>query len=212
MQIDEVMFGAVYEISKLIKKSPKRDSLFQRPKVEIAEDTPGFRVLCDGLYVQLQYRVCWITMRYCLECGKSLKHLPLIVKAEPRVIGVETQMESFNFFFGLLLASVLLRHSDNLSTSLFAAEGQHLTKLTLDVLKSLHNDEQFTLFHETAIIYQNWLGVNPPPLPRKRRAPQRLEIGTSEGYHPPSVKDHYRLVYYEALDLVVEGITNCFNF
>ena len=48
-------------------------------------------------------------------------------------------------------------------------------------------------------------------MPRKRRAPQRLEIGTSEGYHPPSVKDHNRMVYYEALDLVVEGITNRFE-
>ena len=32
-----------------------------------------------------------------------------------RIIGVETQMESFDFLFGLLLASLLLRLSDNLS-------------------------------------------------------------------------------------------------
>ena len=36
----------VFEISKLIKKSPKRDAIFQRLKDEIAVDTPGFRVLC----------------------------------------------------------------------------------------------------------------------------------------------------------------------
>ena len=64
-----------------------------------------------------------------------------------RIIGVETQMENFDFF-GLLLASLLLRHSDNLSKtlqheSLSAAEGQHIAKLTLDVLS---NDEQLTLF------------------------------------------------------------------
>lgn len=34
------------EISKLIKKSPKRDSLFQKLESELAPDTPGFRVLC----------------------------------------------------------------------------------------------------------------------------------------------------------------------
>ena len=32
----------VFEISKLIKKSPKRDAIFQRLKDEIAVDTPGF--------------------------------------------------------------------------------------------------------------------------------------------------------------------------
>ena len=133
-----------------------------------------------------------------------------------RISGVETQMESFDFLFELLLASLLLRYSDNLSKSLqheflSAVEGQHIAKLTLDVLKSLCNDEQFTLFYEKAIVYQNRLGVNSPALSHKRRAPQHLEIGTSEGYHPASVKDHYTTVYYEALDSVVEWITNCFN-
>ena len=36
----------VNEISKLIKKSPKRDAMFQRLKQGIAQDCPGFRVLC----------------------------------------------------------------------------------------------------------------------------------------------------------------------
>jgi hypothetical protein len=36
----------VSEISKLIKKSPKRDAMFQRLKQGIAQDCPGFRVLC----------------------------------------------------------------------------------------------------------------------------------------------------------------------
>ena len=36
----------VFEISKRIKKSPKRDEIFQKLKEEITVDTPGFRVLC----------------------------------------------------------------------------------------------------------------------------------------------------------------------
>lgn len=35
-----------YEISKLLKYSPKRDSLFERIKQELAPETPGFRTLC----------------------------------------------------------------------------------------------------------------------------------------------------------------------
>ena len=34
--------GTVYEISKLIKKSPKRNTSFQKLKQELAPDTPGF--------------------------------------------------------------------------------------------------------------------------------------------------------------------------
>ena len=92
--------------------------------------------------------------------------------------------------------------------SLSAAEGQHTAKLTVDVLKSLRNDEQFTLFYEKAITYQTRLHVNPPTLPRKRRAPHRFEI---EGSHPTTIIDHYRRIYYEALDLVVQGITDRFQ-
>jgi len=52
--------------------------------------------------------------------------------------------------FRLLFASLLLQHSDDLSKSLqheslSAAKGQHIAKLTLDILKSLRTDVQFTL-------------------------------------------------------------------
>ena len=35
-----------HEITKLIKKSPRRDALFEKIKAEMAPDTPGVRVLC----------------------------------------------------------------------------------------------------------------------------------------------------------------------
>ena len=196
----------VYEISKLIKKSPKRDSMFQRLKAEIAEDTPGFRVLCPTRWTVRAASIQSVldNFKVLLEVWEESKASSLDSEIRARIIGVETQMENFDFLFGLLLASLFLRHSDNLSKalqhkSLSAAEGQHTAKLTVDVLKSLRNDEQFTLFYEKAIIYQNNLGVNPPTMPRKRRAPVRLEIGTSEGSHPTSVVDHYRMVYFEHL-------------
>ena len=36
----------VYKISKLLKKSPKRNASFQKPKQELAPDTP-YVLLCD---------------------------------------------------------------------------------------------------------------------------------------------------------------------
>ena len=46
-----------------------------------------------------------------------------------RIIGIETQMLTFNFLFGISLGTTILQHSDNLSKRLkhdtiTAAEGQ----------------------------------------------------------------------------------------
>ena len=39
--------GAVYEICKLVKSSPKRDALLQQIKQEVQADIRGIRVLCS---------------------------------------------------------------------------------------------------------------------------------------------------------------------
>ena len=54
-------------------------------------------------------------------------------------------------------------------------------------------------------------GADGPTLPRKKNAPKRYEIGEGEGYHSPTVSDHYRQLYFEAIDLVTSGINNRFD-
>ena len=76
-------------------------------------------------------------------------HLDSEVKA--RIIGVDFQMKRFDFLYGVSLRPVTLNHSDNLSKTLqdanmSAAEGQHLAKMTLDVLKSIRQPEYFESF------------------------------------------------------------------
>ena len=98
------------------------------------------------------------------------------------MIGVEAQMLTFDFLFGLSSGTLTLRHSENLSKSLqhehtSAAEGQELVKLTHKVLKSLRQLEQFQLFYQRVLKHQETLGISPPTLPRKRRAPRYLELG-----------------------------------
>ena len=48
-------------------------------------------------------------------------------------------------------------------------------------------------------------------LPRKRRAPSRFKIGSSEGYHHGSVKEYYCQQYFECLDLIIGTIRERFN-
>ena len=64
-----------------------------------------------------------------------------------RIIGIETQMLTFNFLLGISLGTIILQHGDKLSKSLqhdtiTAAEGQQLAKLTIDVLKSFRKEDK----------------------------------------------------------------------
>ena len=38
-----------------------------------------------------------------------------------------------------------------------------------------------------------------------------MEVGSAEGYHSASVQEYYRQLYFEALDLVITGITDRFD-
>ena len=61
--------GTVYEISTLIRKSPKRDTSFQKLKQELAPDTPGFRVICPT-----RWTVCAASLHNNYEVLLGQKH------------------------------------------------------------------------------------------------------------------------------------------
>ena len=96
-----------HEISKLVKFSPKRNTLFDKLQEELSPDTPGFRVLCPTRWtvrakslqsVQDNYSVLQELWDFTLD-----QNLHTEVRA--RVIGVQAQMESFDFFLVSVLAS-----------------------------------------------------------------------------------------------------------
>ena len=54
--------------------------------------------------------------------------------------------------------------------------------------------------------------VTEPQLPRKRRAPARKKVGDSGAHYFPSTpKEHFRHVYYSAIDVMIECIRTRFN-
>ena len=68
-----------------------------------------------------------------------------------RIVGVASEMKSFDFFFGVMLGEMLLRHSDNLSKALqashmSAAEGQVVASMTVKTLETLTVENLFSLF------------------------------------------------------------------
>ncbi len=83
--------------------------------------------------------------------------------------------------------------------------------MTVQTLKSLRNDSSFHLYWSKISKIAADLDVGEPQLPRRRRVPWRYDEGTSEGDYHSDPKAHYRQIYYEAIDLIVNCIENRFD-
>ena len=169
------------EITKLIKLSPRRENIFQGLKDAMsAADTssPGIRVLCptrwtvqaDSLAsVTKNYTVLQSTWEEALEISKDSE-------TKARIQGVASQMYTFKFLFGIMLAEMVLKDTDNLSRTLqhkamSAAAGQRIAQMTVQTLQSIRNDETFHLFWEKVSLLANSLEVDEPQLPCHRKRP-----------------------------------------
>ena len=64
---------------------------------------------------------------------------------------------------------------------------------------------------KTLIKKAEHLNVSEPVLPTKRKAPRRTEIGEGTGDFHTTVVDHYRVIYFEAMDLIIQCIDDRFD-
>ncbi len=207
-----------YEITKLVKLSPKRDSIFQRIKSELAIDQSGLRVLCPTRWTVRADALNSVLANY--EALQELWEVAAAVatdsETKARLNGVASQMRSFDFFFGCTLGEVMLRHTDNLSKSLqtdniSAADGQKNAQRTTAALQSLRCDEEFDAFWKLVLDKASKSDVNDPALPRKRKRPARFNEGTAPAEFSLSVEDHYRKVFFEVVDHLIGAITDRFD-
>ena len=106
-------------------------------------------------------------------------------ESKARIYGIQAQMKKFSFLFGVYLAELVLRHTDNLSKALqcdtvSAAEAQDTAAMVVRTLQTLRNEEAFDLFWGKVI---NSAEAEQPELPRKR-IPSRFDDGIGEHeYH-----------------------------
>ena len=99
-------------------------------------------------------------------------------ETEARIIGVQTQMNKFNYFFRVKLTILLLRHSDSLSETLqspklSASQAQSITRETVITLEKLRDDDYFLLFWKEILTESKQLYIDEPALGRKPKAPQQ---------------------------------------
>jgi len=129
-KIMKLSLETVHEISKLIKKSPKRSALFEKLKQELSSETIGVRVLCPTRWTVRAASLQSILDNYEVLLGvwEETQESSLDSETRARIVGVEAQMGKFDFLFGVSLGALILFHSDNLSKmlqhkSMSAAEG-----------------------------------------------------------------------------------------
>ena len=140
----------VYEITKLIKKSPKREAIFKKLKEDVTTGSPGIRILCPTRWtvraealssISENYEALQLTWDEAIEATRD-------TEMRARIGGVSAQMQKFDFFFGVELGRKLLNMVDNLSRSLqaktlSACEGQKLVNVTLVTLQSIRSEPKF---------------------------------------------------------------------
>ena len=214
-----------FEITRLIKFSPKRSAALDAIKAvhqdasDSAPSAAGIRLFCSTRWTVRGDAIASIIDNYESlnelwdSCLHGSERLDPDMKA--RIIGVQAQMTSFNLLFGLKLCETVLKITDNLSralqkSSLSASEGQHIASLTTATLSGLRTDTSFELFFASVETLRAKLGVDAAVLPRKRKRPQRYDDG--DGHHyAASVEDHFRQLYFEAIDFAVSTIKDCFD-
>jgi len=207
-----------HEVTKLVKYSPRRQNAFNKLKEELSPGNPGVRTLCPTRWTIRADSMESIIQNYSVlqELWDEAVNFVRDSEVIARIRGVASQMQLFDFFFGLVLGESLLRNTDNLSRTLqkknySAAEGQLTAKRTKEVLQSIRSEESFNLFWEKVNSLAAKDDVNDPVLPRKRKVPRRFDDGNAEPEHDDSPKDMYRRIYYESLDLLVQAIEDRFN-
>ena len=189
-----------HEITKLIKYSPRRDGLFQKLKENmLCTSCPGIRILCPTRWTVKADSLASIIANYEV-LQETWQEAVLVTKdteAKARIQGVASQMQTFNFIFGTMLGEMILRHADNLSStlqhkSMSAAEGQQIAAMTVETLRRIRDDESFDLFWLKVNNFASAHEIDNPELPRQRRRPRRYEDGASVGDFHESPKQLYK--------------------
>eukprot|EP00731_Ephydatia_muelleri_P006057 Em0003g305a len=151
-----------------------------------------------------------------METWAEAKQINNDSEMRARIGGVAKQMESFDFFFGLELGRIVFSMSDNLSkalqgSSISASEGQSLMKMTLVAFQAIRSEDSFSVFWTTIERKRQLCKavlIADPSLPRQRKVPKHLEIGSSAPEFANIVEDVYRKAYY---DFVVQSIKDRFD-
>ena len=230
-----------FELTKLVKKSPKRDSKLKIIKNEILRDEHDKNddEENDEIFHKIKATITlfcptrWTVRGKCLngviENYDELQELwewsldnVSDSEMKARIRGVKSHTKEFAYCFGIHMAETLLRITDNLSKTLqgtqhTAVEAQKNARDSVATLQSIRDDAHFSLFYAKVEKFSKEHDVGGPKLSRKRNPSQKtiescyMESGTSTPHHPLTPEDDYRQKYFECVDLIIQCINDRFD-
>ena len=182
-------------------------------KVEVA----SIRTLCPTQWTVRAEALASISENYeaLLSTCEVNKESTKETEMKTRIFGVQSQMEKFEYFFGVELGRKCLSMADNLSktqqTRIYACEGQGVVRRTIPSLQSIQSTEHFNLFWENVQIKSSKVDVSTPQLPHRKRPPRRYDIGEAAPEYLNIVEELFRSIYFEVIDLLIATITGRFE-
>ena len=205
----------IRELVKLIKFSPKRAHLFQTLKSQMSPETSDLRPLCPTRWT---VRTCSIkvllenysTLCTVLEEIHTTGHDEYAMKAG----GFLNQLEKFSTFFSLKLSFMVFGPAEQLSNTLQGKDinvqqAKQSALLTEAFLRRQRTESAFDHFYDCIVREANNL-TDEPVLPRKRKAPKRMDDG-AEPHAFDTPRDYHKQLYFEMLDVVCNEISRRFN-
>ena len=216
-----------YELTKLVKMSPKRDAKLKSLQEEQQNSEPDdLDEWIKDPSIKLFCHTRWTVRRECLRSvianfdtlqklwDWSLKN-STVSELKARVLGVKVHSKTFSYIFGIHLAETILCHTDNLSktlqgTQITAVDAQQVAMSTVQTLAKIRSEEDFHLFWAKINKFMNDHGTDKPKLPRKTKPTPKCNVGTSCGDSPATPEDDFRQKYYSVLDTIIACIKDRF--
>ena len=204
-------FDTVLELAKVFKYSAKKKAML---KADLSPETMGIRPLCPTCWtvraeslqsVILNYSVIHSVLEEIIEEYRGNS------EATAQARGIMVTMEKFSFLFGIVIGEKLFSITDTLSKALqrrtmSAIEAKRLAAVTLSSLKEQRSDTHFDKVWEELLAKATEFDCEEPVLPRRRRAPKRIDEATSTTHFDATPEDMYHRYYFEILDTLTGEI------
>ena len=197
-------FDIAREITKLIKDSPKKETLLKEIREESSNSHKGIHT-----FYPTRWTVRGETLASLINNHKKLMELwektletSLNTEMKARVLGAQSAMRKFNFLFCCVLGKKVLSSTDNLSRAVQSpkisfVDGQNLATQVVRILEEERSDIAFENISITLETQRN-LDIDDPKESRRKVSGKQL-----------TVKDAYRAIFF--FFVVVTGIRERFN-
>ena len=212
-------FDTMLELAKVFKYSAKKKSILLKVKADLSPESMGIRPLCPTRWTVRAESLRSVVLNYSVIHGALndiIEEYRGNSEATSQARGIMVTMEKFSFLFGVVVGEQLFSITDTLSKALqkktmCALEAKRLAAATISSLKEKRSDDDFDTIWDDLLKKADELECEEPILPRRRRAPKRIDEANSTVHYDSTPEDMYRRYYFEILDRLIGEIERRFE-